>query len=76
MKKIRNIIFLGMIAIVVLGVYNNIRNSKAEDIIDFTLEVQDRQQLLEMQEIAVQAIDNEDDTYTIKLPKNVNEKNI
>ena len=79
LKKIRNILILGMISIVVLGVYNNIRNSKAEendDTLKFVAELNDINEILDTEEITIDAIDNGDDTYTLILPKFANGKGV
>ena len=79
LRKIRNILILGMISIVVLGVYNNIRNSKAEendDTLKFVAELNDINEILDTEEITIDAIDNGDDTYTLILPKFANGKGV
>lgn len=56
LKRLRNVIILGLILITMLGIYNNtIRNSKAESIAEVTVEMVDKKQLLENKPVVVNA---------------------
>ena len=74
-KKIRNIFILLMAIIIMLGAYHNIRNSKAENVIQVELEVADKSNILSAQTITVDATETSDGNYLINLPISVN-KNI
>lgn len=72
-KKIRNIFILLMAIIIMLGVYANIRNSRAENVIQVEMEVADKNNALEVQTIEVEATETKDGNYLLELPKSVNE---
>ena len=74
-KKIRNIFILLMAIIIMLGAYHNIRNSKAENVIQVELEVADKSNILSAQTIMVDATETSDGNYLVSLPISVN-KNI
>ena len=74
-KKIRNIFILLMAIIIMLGAYHNIRNSKAENVIQIELEIADKSNILSAQTITVDATETSDGNYLINLPISVN-KNI
>ena len=54
-KKIRNIFMLLMAIIIMVGVYTNIRNSRAENVLQIDIEVADKSNLLKPQTITVDA---------------------
>ena len=72
-KKIRNIFILLMAIIIMLGVYANIRNSRAENVIQVEMEVADKNNALEVQTIEVEATETKDGNYLLELPISVNE---
>ena len=74
-KKIRNIFILLMAIIIMLGAYRNIRNSKAENVIQIEMEVSDKSNILSAQTITVDATETSDGNYLLTLPTSVN-KNI
>lgn len=74
-KKIRNIFILLMAIIIMLGAYHNIRNSKAENVIQIELEIADKSNILSAQTIMVDATETSDGNYLVNLPISVN-KNI
>ena len=74
-KKIRNIFILLMAIIIMIGAYHNIRNSKAENVIQIELEVADKSGILSAQNITVDATETSDGNYLLNLPISVN-KNI
>ena len=72
-KKIRNIFILLMAIIIMIGVYRNIRNSRAENVIQIEMEVADKNKLLEKQTITVDATETKDGNFLVELPTSVNE---
>lgn len=72
-KKIRNIFILLMAIIIMLGVYTNIRNSRAENVIQIEVEVADKNNNLETETITVDATETKDGNYLVELPTSVNE---
>ena len=78
LKRIRNIIFLGLIIITMIGIYNNsIRNSRAEPDSEITVEIVDKKQLLSNEEVIVNKVYNsESQTYTLQLTNLVNGKKV
>ena len=71
-KKIRNICILLMAIIIMIGVYTNIRRSRAENVIQIALEISDKSEALEMQTIMVDATETQDGNYLLDLPTSVN----
>ena len=71
-KKIRNIFILLMTVIIIVGLYRNIRNSRAENVIQVEMEVADKSNVLDAQTITVDATQTKDGNYIIELPKTVN----
>ena len=72
-KKIRNIFILLMAILIMVGIYHNIRNSKAENVIEIELEIADKSETLSVQTVKVDATETSDGNYLIKLPISVNE---
>ena len=72
-KKIRNILILLMAIIIMLGAYHNIRNSRAENVIQIEMEVSDKSNILSAQTITVDATETSDGNYLVDLPISVNE---
>ena len=72
-KKIRNILILLMAIIIMLGAYHNIRNSKAENVIQIEMEVSDKSDVLSAQTVTVDATETSDGNYLLNLPISVNE---
>ena len=76
-KRLRNVIFLGLILIIMLGIYNNtIRNSKAENRIQVTAIMQDPQSLIGNKEVVVDAVKNTDGTYDLQLTNLIDGKKV
>ena len=71
-KKIRNIFILFMAIIIMLGAYNNIRNSKAENVIQVELQVVDKSNKLSAQTVTVEATETNKGNYLLNLPRSVN----
>ena len=71
-KKIRNICILLMAIIIMVGVYTNVRRSRAENVIQIELEVSDKSEALGMQTILVDATETQDGNYLLDLPTAVN----
>ncbi len=71
-KKIRNIFILLMAIIIMLGAYHNIRNSKAENVIQIELEVSDKSNTLSAQTVTIDATETSDGNYLLNLPISVN----
>lgn len=72
-KKIRNIFILLMAIIIMVGVYTNIRNSRAENVIQIEVEISDKSNKIDTQKITIDATETKDGNYLIKLPTSVNE---
>ena len=68
-KKIKNILFLIMTVIIILGIYINIRNSKAEETNSVLLKIEDIEGKISEQRISLIATENEDGTYNVKIPE-------
>ena len=75
-KKIRNIFILIMTIAIMLGAYNNVRRSRAEKVIEISLEVADKNNQLEKETITVEATETSDGVYLLELPEIVNTKMI
>ena len=71
-KKIRNIFILLMAIIIMVGVYTNIRNSRAENVIQIEVEISDKSNKIDTQKITIDATETKDGNYLIKLPTSVN----
>ena len=71
-KKIRNICILLMAIIIMFGVYNNIRNSKAENVIQIELDVIDKSNVLDTQTMSIEATETSEGNYLVNLPISVN----
>ena len=71
-KKIRNIFILIMTIIIMLGAYQNIRRSRAEKVIEISMEVIDKDGNIENQTITSEATETSDGIYLLELPKLVN----
>ncbi len=72
-KKIRNIFILLMAIMIMIGAYKNIRDSRAENVIQVEVEVADKSNILENQIITVNATETKDGNYLLDLPTSVNE---
>ena len=71
-KKIRNICILLMAIIIMFGVYHNIRNSKAENVIQIELDVIDKSNMLDTQTMSIEATETSEGNYLVNLPISVN----
>lgn len=72
-KKLRNIFILIMVMAIIIGIYRNVRNSRAENVIPIELEVSDKNNILESQTVTVEAVETKDGNYLVELPTSVNE---
>ena len=75
-KKIRNIFILIMTIAIMMGAYHNVRRSRAEKVIEISLEVADKNNQLEKETITVEATETSDGVYLLELPEIVNTKMI
>ena len=73
-KKIRNIFILIMTIAIMMGAYHNVRRSRAEKVIEISLEVADKNNQLEKETITVEATETSDGIYLLELPEIVNTK--
>ena len=56
-----------------VGIYKNVRDSRAENVIQVEVEVADKSELIEKQTITVDATETKDGDYFLDLPTSVNE---
>lgn len=75
-KRIRNIFILIMTIVIMMGAYHNVRRSRAEKVIEISLEVTDKSEQLEKETITVEATETSDGVYLLELPEIVNTKMI
>ena len=75
-RKIKNIFILIMIVAIMLGMYNNVRRSRAEKVIEISLEVADKNNQIEKETVTVEATETSDGVYLLELPEIVNTKMI
>ena len=75
-KKIRNIVILLMAIIVMIGAYKNIRDSRAEDVIEIDAIAIDNYGYLSNELFKLEATQIGDELYEIELPESVNGKEI
>lgn len=75
-KRIRNIFILIMTIAIMMGAYHNVRRSRAEKVIEISLEVADKNNQLEKETITVEATETSDGVYLLELPEIVNTKMI
>ena len=75
-RKIRNIIILLMVLIVMIGVYKNIGDSRAEKVIEIDAMAFDNYRYSEEEKIKLKATKIDADLYEIILPETVNNKKI
>ena len=73
-RKIKNIFILIMIVAIMLGMYNNVRRSRAENVIEISLEVADKNNQIEKETVTVEATETKDGVYQLELPEIVNTK--
>ena len=73
-RKIKNIFILIMIVAIMLGMYNNVRRSRAEKVIEISLEVADKNNQIEKETVTVEATETKDGVYQLELPEIVNTK--
>ncbi len=71
-KRIRNICILVMAIIIAIGIYTNVRRSRAENVIQVALQVSDKSETLAMQEVMANATETEDGNFVLNLPTAVN----
>ena len=71
-KRIRNIFILLMVMIVMLGAYRNIRRSRAENVIEISMEVADKTNNLAVQTLTLSATETSNGIYLLELPTAVN----
>ena len=75
-KRIRNIFILIMTIAIMMGAYHNVRRSRAEKVIEISLEVADKNNQIEKETITVEATETSDGVYLLELPEIVNTKMI
>lgn len=75
-KRIRNIFILIMIIAIMMGAYHNVRRSRAEKVIEISLEVTDKNNQIEKETVTVEATETSDGVYLLELPEIVNTKMI
>jgi len=71
-RKIRNILILLMVIIIMFGAYKNIRDSRAENVKDITIEILDKDGALSAQTLTTNAIELEEGIYRVDLPRTLN----
>lgn len=72
LKKIRNVILLGMIMIIMLGAYYNIKKSRAENVVQITVQVTDTENKVAMQSVTLDATITAEGNYQVELPSILN----
>lgn len=75
-RKIRNVILLGIMLLIMLGVYYNVLNSKAEKVQKITATAVDLYNNIENEEFELEAREINNSEYEIELPDNVNTKKV
>ena len=76
-KRIRNLIFLGLIMVIMLGIYNNsVRSSRAEGVVKISAVMEDKNQFLTSKEVTVEATNNGDGTYSVQLTNMIDGKKV
>ena len=75
-KMIKNLIILIMAIILIIGIYYNIKKSKAEEIVTITAKIVDEDEKVKKQEIQLTVNKNQEQIYTTELPEFVNENKI
>lgn len=73
-KRIRNIFILIMTIAIMMGAYHNVRRSRAEKVIEISLEVADKNNQIEKETVTVEATETSDGVYLLELPEIVNTK--
>ena len=73
-RRLSNILLLGILLVIIVGIYYNIRNSRAENILEITGIAVDNYGYLENEEVILEAKDIGNDQYEIELPDNINSK--
>ena len=71
-KKIRNILILFMSILIMIGAYHNVRRSRAENVIEISMEVADKNNSLEKQTVTIDATETKNGVYLAELPTSVN----
>ena len=71
-KKIRNILILFMAILIMIGAYYNVRRSRAENVIEISMEVADKNNSLEKQTVTIDATETKNGVYLAELPTSVN----
>ena len=62
-KKIRNILILFMSILIMIGAYHNVRRSRAENVIEISMEVADKNNSLEKQTVTIDATETKNGVY-------------
>ncbi len=75
-RRLSNILLLLILLVIFIGVYYNINNSKAEDVISVKAVAIDKYGYLSDEEISLTAKYLYDDLYSLELPENINGKKI
>lgn len=75
-RKLSNIVLLGILLAILVGIYYNIYNSRAEEVIEIGAVALDNYGYLREEEFKLEAKDIGNDLYEIELPETINGKKI
>ena len=75
-RKTRNVVLLVVLLAIVLGIYYNVRNSRAEKVYEVAGLAIDNYGYLDDEAFILEAKQTEEGTYQIELPESVNTKKI
>ena len=75
-RKLSNIVLLAVLLATVLGIYYNVYNSRAEDVLEITAVAMDNYGYLNDEEFKLEAKPTENDMYEIELPESINSKKV
>ena len=75
-RKLSNIVLLAVLLATVLGIYYNVYNSRAEEVVEIVAVALDNYGYLDNEEFKVEAKPAGDDMYEIELPESINSKKI
>jgi len=75
-RRLSNILLLGVLLVIAVGIYFNIYNSRAENVIEIGAVAKDSYGYLESEEFILEAIVLENEIYEIELPEAINGKKI
>ena len=75
-RKVSNLLLLVILIAIVVGIYYNIYNSRAENIIEIAAVALDNYGYLSSEEFTLEAKKNANGLYEIELPESVNTKKV